>query len=78
MERRNVRDRRDSGSVCPEGVLRDKVDRQALPRVSDSSGKQWWMRASLYVRGLQSAEHWVTSTMYATHSNSKTFNWRKE
>lgn len=57
IERWNVRDRRDSGFVCPEGMLRDKVDRQAVPRVSDSSDKQWRMRASVYVWRLESAEH---------------------
>lgn len=36
IEMRNARDRRDSGSVCPEGVLRDKVDRRAVPRVFES------------------------------------------
>lgn len=57
MERWNVRDRRDSSSVCPEGMLRDKVDRQAVPRVSDSSGKQFRMRASVYGWRLESADH---------------------
>lgn len=78
MERRNVTDRRDSGSVCPEGVLRDKVDRQAVPRVFDSSAKQWRMRTSVYVRRLESAEHWMTSPVDAKRSNSKSFDLRKQ
>ncbi len=78
MERRNVTDRRDSSYVCTEGVLRDKVDRQAVPRVSDSSAKQRRMRTSVYVRRLELAEHWMTSPVDSKCSNSKSFDLRKQ